>query len=895
MQNNIPDIVLATKLQQPDLPGDFIPRQHLLALLNKDIDRPLTLISAGAGFGKSTLASSWLRELPYKTAWLSLDSNDNDLRIFLIHFVAAIQSSFPASMQKTHQLSYTPQLPGTNVLKNSLINDLNSLPEKLFLAIDDLYVIHNKEIFYLVSEMLNFPPRKFHLIIITRSVPPIPLARLRAQKKVTEIRSAQLRLNEKEVRLFVKKNIKTHDPDLISEVLDSKLEGWFTGLRLAMLRFSFSNTGKEELDKILLASEYSEAYLLEEVLDHLEKRIQDFLLKSSILRSFTPRLTDLLMGSSGTGQDSREIIENLIRNNIFVINLDNNRQWFRYHHFFGSFLQKELKKRFPEEAITELHRKASLWYEKENRIEEALYHAMMTHDETRVAGIIENHMHTLLNENKWYILQKWIDIITEPSLRESPAILLARMWITYHRNELWLIPELLSSLEKRGKDKALNKLMRLQIKFFQAMMLFWSVRIKESILLFDEVRQKLPEKMVGARSQANIHYALALQMDGSGKEVYGELNEMSYSNHLAPTYKVMLFGALIFMKLIEGDLRNAEKVAVRTTDFSNKINDIFAQGWCKYFLGYIAFQQNRLIQAEEYFTGALDHLYHLNTIAPIDTFAGLLLTLKALGKSKAYKETYKQMLDYVEEKTNPSYRTFSNSVRARLALLENDLTTATEMVNTMDLFFDSGNILFYITSPRLTHCRVLLAQDHPEKTEEVVEKLNSYLQLAERIHNLPFLIHTLIILSVAYKQKNETRKADKMLARAVENAAPGNWLRIFLEFAPQIHELLLTLQVKKPAVDFLNRLISEMNSSKRLKAATRSDPAGSSFYPLDPMTNREIDILCLLAKRLTNKEIADQLNISLATVKRHTINIYHKLDVHKRREAVRKATLLGII
>jgi LuxR family maltose regulon positive regulatory protein len=891
MQDNISNTVLTTKLQQPDLPGDFIPRPHLLALLNKDIHRPLTLISAGAGFGKSTLASSWLRELPGKTAWLSLDSNDNDLRIFLIHFVAAVQSSFATSMQKTRQLLETPQLPGTNVLKNSLINDLNILPDRLFLAIDDFYVVRNKEIFYLVSEMLNFPPGKFHLIIITRYDPPIPLARLRSQKKVIEIRSAQLRLNEKEIRQFVKKNIKSGDPDPISEVLDSKLEGWFTGLRLAMLRLSFYDPGKEELDKIAFASEYSEAYLLEEVLEHLEKRILDFLLKTSVLRSFTPGLTDLLIEASGTGQDSREIIEELTKNNIFVINLDNNREWFRYHHFFGSFLQKELKKRFPEGMIAELHRKASVWYEKKNMIEEALFHAMKTHEEASVAGMIENHMHKLLNENKWYILEKWINIITEPSVRESPAILIARMWITYHRNELWLIPELLTTIEKKVKDKALNKIMKLQIKFFQAMMLFWSVRIKESIPLFYEVRQRLPEKMVGARSQANIHYALALQMNGTGKETYRELNEMSYSDQLAPTYKVMLFGSLIFMKLIEGDLRNAEKVAIRTNDFSNKINDAFAQGWCKYFLGYIAFQQNRLLQAEGYFTDALKNLYHLNTIAPIDTFAGLLLTRKALDKSEAYKETYEQMLDYVEEKTNPSFRTFSNSVRARLALLENDLTTATEMVNTMDLFFDSGNVLFHITSPRLIYIRVLLAQDKPEKTEEAIEKLNTCLQLAESIHNLPFLIHTLIILSVAYKKKNEIRKAERMLARAVEKAAPGNWLRPFLEFAPQIGDLLHEIKVRDRALDFLSRLTSETNNSP----VTRYAITDRSQYLLDPMTNRELDILSLLAERLTNKEIAEQLFISLATVKRHTINIYQKLDVHKRREAVEKAKTLGII
>jgi LuxR family maltose regulon positive regulatory protein len=882
-------LVLTTKLQRPNLPGDFIPRPKLIEYVNIDLQRPLTLVSAGAGYGKSTFVSSWFNEISQKNCWLSLDENDNDLRTLFVHFISAIRTVIPDFGMKTAGLLNIPDMPGINILKNTLINDLNELPETVFLALDDFHIINNQDIIDIFTESLKFPPKNFHLVIISRNDPVLPLSCLRAKNKMKEIRSSHLQLTQYEIKSFVESHLKIYDAEMIAQKLNSGLEGWFTGLRFAVLHLSLQDIKGESINLINFSSGNSDSYFMDEILEHLDGDMLNFLLKTSILHKFSSDIADYLLQN----KNGRAQINKLVNNNLFIINLDNRGEWYRYHHVFHGLLQKELIKRFSEKEVSFLKLRAVKWFEEHGMINEAITLASQSGDTEGLIALIEKYMHVPLNEDKWYVLEQWLDKIPANYIDQSPDLLIARMWILQHKNIFWAIPGLLTKLDELLQKQKLNKDTELQVMYFKGVIRFWSAEIKESMALFKTVLDNISSERIGAYSLTNIYYGTASQQNGTAQPVYREAEEILQSGRLHPTFKILLLGELIYMRVLEGDLYRVKQLLKKQLKISLSVNDIFAQAWINYLFGYVAFQNYDLGKAEAYFEQALNNVYYLNMTAPMDSFAGMLLTQKMLNKQKEYQNTYHKMLSFVSDKAHPVYTSLSYSLRARISLHENDLEAANKWIKLTDMSFSSGNVLYDIEVPRLTECRVLLAHNDPVKTGEALQKLRRHLKLAERINNTPFLINTLVLLAVAYNKQQNNKSAEDVLTQALQKAHREKWIFPFMESGKEIQHLLTSLKakgaLKKFILDILRAIPHNAVSKKRKKLS------GIPENYFDNLTNRELDVLDLMAKRFSNKEIAEALFISPGTVKRHTINLFKKLDVHKRREAVLKAQHLGIL
>ena len=888
--------ILSTKLQRPSLPGDFIAKQKLFDYVNDNIERPFTLVSAGGGFGKSTFVNSWLLEIPYKSSWLSLDETDNDIRTLLTYLIAAVQQRFPEFGIRMLSLLQSEQMPPANVLAAELINDLNKLSERLFLAIDDFHVITDRGISDLFSTLLKYPPRNLHLILITRSDPPLPLTKLRARNKMKDVRSSHLRMTEDETRQFIRYHLKTDDVNSLVKILDAHLEGWITGLRLAVFHLSLQHEKAGDYETILTRSNLTEEYFLREMLDNMDAKMLGFLLTTSILQKFNPQLAAHLLASSKDDYDSHAIIGDLVKKNMFIINLDEEGQWYRYHHLFQSLLQKELKKRYPEKTIIELHKGASQWYESVFSLEDAFFHASQINDYDRIAELVEKHMHTALNENKWYVLEQWLKKIPDSYIYQKPALIIARMWVLQHKNEIWAMPDLLEKLEELHTGTSWDNEIELQKQFFQGVILFWKAKIKQSLVLFDNVRTNLSPDKSGARSLATIYYANASQMNGTGKEVFMEIEKKLYDNRNSIYFQSILNGALVYMKMLEGDLFAAERVSRQTLEHGQSENDIFGTVWGKYFLGYIAFQQGKYEISEKYFSYVLDNIYIINMVGSVDGYSGMMLSQLALNKTKDFEGTLAQFISFVKERNNPVFSTIAYSVRARLALLNNDIENASRLIKTADMDFDSGTMLFHIEVPRITLCRILLAKNNSESTDKAMDMLEELLALAERTRNIPQLINILILLTIGYKQKDNTKKAIESLTNALTIAEPGNWIQPFAEGGNEIHNLLLQINTDDKPGKFVAVLLRELSDANvtPVRSFARK-PQTQNAENLNRLSNRELDVIHLLGKRLSNKEIAGELHISASTVKRHTITIYQKLGVNKRRDAVLKAREMGII
>jgi len=782
------------------------------------------------------------------------------------------------------------------VFSKQLVNDLNKLPERLFLAFDDFHLITNREIIDLFSTILKYPIPNLHLILITRIDPPLPLTKLRAQNKMKDVRSSHLRMTEEETRKFIQFHIPADNINPLVKILNHHLEGWITGLRLAVFHLPFQNEKTEDFETVLAKTNLPEEYFLQEILNNINAKKLKFLLKTSILQKFNPQLADHLLAESNDDFNSRAIIDELVKKNLFIINLDNEGQWYRYHHLFQSLLQKELKKRYPEETIIQLHKGASQWYESVASLEDAFFHAAQMNDYDRVSELVEKHMHTTLNENKWYVLEQWLKKIPDSYIYQSPVLIIARMWVLQHKNEIWAMPDLLEKLEELHSSTSWDKEIELQQQFFQGVILFWMAKIKQSLLLFDKVRKNLSPDKSGARSLATIYYANASQMNGTGREVFMEMEKTLYDNRNNTYFQTVLNGALVYMKMLEGNLFAAERVSCQALEHGQSENDIFGTIWSKYFLGYIAFQQGKYEISEKYFSYVLDNIYIINMVGSVDSFSGMMLSQLALNKTKDLESTLAQFISFVRERNNPVFRTIAYAIRARLALLNNDIETASHLIKTANMDFDSGTMLFHIEVPRITLCRILLAQNNSESTNEALGMLEELLTLAEKTRNIPQLINIQTLLAIGYKQKDNTNKAIESLTKALTIAEPGYWIHPFAEGGTEIHSLLLQINTDdKPGkfVAVLLRELSDANTTSFHNSARKSPTQNAEN--LNRLSNREMDVIHLLEKRLSNKEIAAELYISESTVKRHTITIYQKLDVNKRREAVLKAREMGII
>ncbi len=888
--------ILNTKLQRPSLPSDFIPKPALLEYVNDNIERPLTLISAGGGFGKSTFVNSWLSDIPYKISWLSLDDEDNDIRTLLTYFISSVQQAFPEFGKTLQSLLHSEHLPPMNVFARQLVNDLNNLPERLFLAFDDFHVITNREIIDLFSTILKYPIPNLHLILITRTDPPLPLTKLRAQNKMKDVRSSHLRMTEEETRKFIQFHIPTDNITPLVKILNDYLEGWITGLRLAVFHLPFQNEKTEDFETVLAKTNLPEEYFLKEILNNINAKKLKFLLKTSILQKFNSQLADHLLTESNDDFNSSAIIDELVKKNLFIINLDNEGQWYRYHHLFQSLLQKELAKRIPKETIIELHKRASQWYESVLSLEDAFFYAAQINDYDRISELVEKHMHTTLNENKWYVLEQWLKKIPDSYIYQKPALIIARMWVLQHKNEIWAIPDLLEKLKELHSSTSWDNEIELQKQFFVGIILFWSAKIKQSLAMFDNVRKNLSPDKSGARSLATIYYANASQMNGTGREVFMEIEKNLYDNRNNTYFQTILNGALVYMKLLEGDLFAAERISRQTLEHGQSENDIFGTVWGKYFLGYIAFQQGKYELSEKYFSYVLDNIYIINMVGSVDGYSGMMLSQLALNKTKDFENTLEQFVSFVKERNNPVFSTIAYAVRARLALLNNDIETASRLIKIANMDFDSGTMLFHIEVPRITLCRILLAQNNSESTDEAMGILNELLTLAEKTRNIPQLINIQTLLTLGYKQKDYTKKAIESLTNALTIAEPGNWIQPFTETGTEIRDLLARINSNDKPKKFVSVLLNKMsNVHKPSKKLPIPDVKAQNAYHLDPLSNRELDVIQLLAKRFSNKEIAGELHISESTVKRHTITIYQKLGVNKRRDAVLKAREIDII
>lgn len=902
--------IIRSKLHRPAIVGNHVDRGHLLERLQQRIQRPLTLIAAPAGYGKSMLASYWLEASSCPSAWVSLDRDDNDLRLFLNYFLSAIHSMFPDACRQAMALATAMTLPPVSTLAGTLINEFDLIEEAFILVLDDFHLINDESVLDILTRLLRHPPKGMHLTLIGRRDPPLPISKLRAKKDVTEIRAQDLRFGKTETARFLTLELGIPVESDTAAALEEKTEGWVTGLRLAAL--SMRHRGK--LDPGLLGSQVNAQYVMEylfnEVFSQQPPEINNYLLGTAILDRFTGSLCETVCS---LGDDSRKgtiggwhFIDWLKKENLFVIPLDAENRWFRFHHIFKKLLANQLNRRLSPDEINALHARASAWFDENGLIEEAIKHAMSGGNSKAAVQLIAKHGFRLLNDVQWPRLQRWLKMLPEEIIAQEAELLVLVSWF----HQIYSRPtELVSCLNKAEALCANLTDKQYLVGHINALRLFHhylTINGESSLTCARRALKKLPPKHRWARMFTFLAKAAVHQMLGDREQAIVTFEEAMRESDLNSDISESHYQANpCFIYWMEADMSGMVQTARRALRTGKNCQELHAISQGLYFMGIAHYLRDELQAAEEKLASVVNEPYAQYAHNFAHTAFALALVYQAQGRMDMANQVGDSVVSFGLDTNHSGVLKIARAFQAELALRQGRIAEASHWAAQFVPKPFTPMYRFYV--PRLTLVKVLLAQDTMDSKEQAAELLDQLYSFVISTHNKRFQIDVQALQALLYDSRGEGPAALKRLTHALQLAEPGSFIRPFVDLGPLMADLLKKQHKQRSAANFIEKILAafEREGVQKIVPEATERPAVSTRQPqrpsppstslVEPLTNRELDVLNLLAQRLSNKEIADRLFISLTTVKGHLQNIYGKLGTKKRREAVEKARQIGIL
>jgi LuxR family transcriptional regulator, maltose regulon positive regulatory protein len=899
--------LLRTKLFIPRPRKNLVSRSRLVDCLNTGSDRKLTLIAAPAGFGKTTLLSEWIPQSPCCVTWLSLDDADNDPVKFWAYFIRSLQELRPDLGESALDLLQALQTSQITSVITSLINDIASFPDMFAVVLDDYHVIDSPAIHQGLTFLIDHLPTNMHLVITTRVDPPLPLARMRVQDKLTEIRANDLRFTVDESASFLRQVMGF---DLSADevaALETRTEGWIAGLQIAAL----SMRDRDDLFSFIQAFSGSHrhilGYLADEVLDQQTQQTLNFLLQTSVLGRLCGPLCDTITGESG----GQIILESLEHANLFIIPLDDESKWYRYHHLFAEVLQARLLKDHPE-LLPELHLRASEWYESEGFVAEAVGHALAAGTVEQAARLIERYRWVLLGRGEAYTLRRWLDTLQPESFRSRPGLSLAYAWTLSLLEQPEAIETRLLDAESAlaeldsgstQPDTEDKNTIRGEIATLRAEVALSQLDVSGAITLCRQALRLLPEANQMMRGVTT--YFLGHGERRKGNMLEAERAYVAASNLGLQTDNLLLalhaLSNLTSVQIAQGRLEEAART-------SHKILEITAErqrqswpvaGLAYQGLGRLYYEWNELETANRYLRQGIEYGENGGLIGlEINSRNMLAFTLEAQGHSNDADEMLKEVAVINERNHHPIYTAEAAAWEARLRLRQGRLEPGIVWADSCGLNVNDLNIPYSRAEEYLTLARVCIARGRLEGVAGMLERLQRSAEDDKRNGDrLEIVLQKALLLQA----RNHTTQAVQLLEPIIALAEPEGFIRSFVDEGEPMRLLLLELQstLKKKigsetegGVIHLFRYIQEV-----LTAFSQPAPLAASRQDLtpEPLSERELDILRLIAAGRSNQEIAGILVIAVSTVKTHINNLYGKLGTNRRTEAIAIARQRGLL
>lgn len=909
IKSDVDTPLLTTKLYTPPTRRTLVPRPHLLQRLDEGLGqgRNLTLVSAPAGFGKTTLLSEWIRGLDRPTAWVSLDDGDNDPANYLTYIIAAMQTVDEAIGESVQRLLEAPQPPPVESLVAMLINDISASPSSLLLVLDDYHLITEPVVHQAMELLIAQQPARVHIAIATRHDPPLPLPRMRARDQVTEIRQVDLRFTPEEAAAFLSQSIGLKLTSADIATLETHTEGWIAGLQLVALAVqgTVPIRGQDDESVKQLVAGFSGRhhfvldYLTDEVLQQQPPDIQSFLLQTSILDRLSGPLCDAVVEieawrletdnytqSPVSSLSSRNILEHLESSNLFVIPLDDERRWYRYHRLFAELLQSRLPDKHPA-LVPELHRRAAMWHEEHGSASEAVRHALETQDAAWVASVIER---AIQKTTTWSRLDgatflSWLNKLPSDVVRARPQLQLFAARSHYVTGQWETTERILEDLELSLQDDPDAASMLDRVAADRASYAAVRGETSRAIAYARQALARLPKEDAQARVRPASILGLAALRAGDVKEAESAFSEAIAAARTAGLAfaAAPLFCNLAEVQTIQGRLRQAIRTCSQAVELGTvRGTPIHAVGFAGLAMGRILYEQSDLQNAERHILEGLDLVQQGRILLGQETlYATLALIRQGLGNNEGATEAIEQAIEIARSNSIPRLVTLVSAYQARIWLAQGHHRLASRWARDYRKV-DQTEYLRMFEDPTLA--RVLLAESRPNEALALLETL---LPPASTDGRMSHLIEILALRSLALQALDDTDGALDSLGQALEFGEPEGYVHVFVSEGERMAALLQQIASRSIAPAYVSQLLSTFDIPRTTGARAQPLP--------EPLTDRELEVLHLLAARLTNPEIAERLFISLPTVKSHTRNIYGKLGVHSRRQAVAQAKELGIL
>jgi LuxR family maltose regulon positive regulatory protein len=921
--------LLATKLHRPSIPANWVQRPNLIQQLNEglEIHRQLTLVSAPAGFGKTTCISAWvnsLEDLP--VTWLAMDASDDDPRRFFGYFLAALKKVDKNVGKEIEGVISSGQLPPGEIISATLINDIWAFEDRFLLVLDDFHVIQDSFILQVLEQIIANFPDPLHLVLITREDPPLPLARLRANNQLTEIRARDLCFTYQEIDRYLKDvmSLSLTQADISS--LELKTEGWIVGLQLAGLSIRDQANPSTFIAKLSGSHRFILSYLTEQVLDQQTEEVRQFLLEISILDALNGDLCNSVTGRS----DSSSLLEQLYNTNMFIIPLDDERQWYRYHYLFADLLRGLYTTLHKGEAV-ELHRRAGQWYAQTGMMNEAIQHALAAEDYAMAVDLLEKHAMEMIMQGYAKTVNGWVQSLPKELIAQSPRTNLAFAWALILRGVYTQASEYLDKLQTTLIDSPLseeNASLKAEWLVMQSLVLYMQGKTMECLQMTSKAVELTPETNSRVWSLAFYVQASVLQLQGDSNQAF-ELYQKSirYSLGTESLFAEMMSTiSLANIALERGQLHLAYEIASRAVNKVERSRTLYPMSAVIYAsLGDVCYQWYQINKARDYFQKAL----HLSILGGTNTITLLChVLLSRLSQIEGDLETSEseihKAIDLVPADVPEYVQQEVISQQVRIYLASNRLDAAELVFKTLGLTFKDQ--LSFVDFPS-THS--VSVANHGSVSTSMMLLINSYLQvvlnrasaeddptqvkegikLAHRaiawsLKNRQYLItlDTLLLRAQMNNvlQNNPASTVDYL--KALELGEPEGFIAVFVEAGKFVEQDLADISRKDqlPAVQaaYLKQILEAFNTSHPPGEASPIEDLpvkNGQARLIEPLSDRELEVLGLIAKGLKYREIASMLFITQNTVRFHIKSIYGKLNVNNRTQAIDKAHQFQIL
>jgi LuxR family maltose regulon positive regulatory protein len=841
------------------------------------------------------LISGWAEALTCPVAWISLDEHDSDIVVFISYILAALQTIYPETGADTRALIQSSEIPPLGAITRTLINELHQTEGHFVLVLDDYHLVRSTSIHDFIDELLSHPPQYLHLVLGTRLDPPKTLNILRARGHVTEIRLQDLRFTEVETAVLMEKIIGAPIDAATLAELNTRSEGWVTGLRLAALAMRH-RVGRDRIQgNISLNNRYVSGYLVSEILSQQSEQLVEQMLKIAILDRFCAELCQEVcnLASGKRAGNAEGFILWLEAANLFVVPLDDQGVWFRYHHLFQAFLQNELNRRFSADEIAILHHRASDWFAQNGLVEEAVQYALEAQNLDLAAQLVEDQRIDLLFQEQWLRIQNLLNLFPRDFVERCASLLsLEALLFCYSYNFDALLPTLkqLEYLLARSDHKMSDQL-RLALESELALMwgfvYFWLADGARSLEKLNQAVEIAPTEHTFVDGHAHQYRIIALQMVGR----YQEALELAESTHAKTakyghSYLARIQISLMVVYLSESNLQSARQAAQLALKLTQEIGLYTSMSWALQALGYIYYQWNELETARQYYAQVQELRNRTTVQAQAQASYGLARTLQALGEKERARGVSKSAVEWANEVDNTRILAEAGAWYDRLAVLNGQTPRNLTWAASLD---KSYSPMIFIEAAHVSLAAILISRGTPQSLAEAGTLLAGLREFCVQTHNVWHLIEIIALEALLFDALDEHQKALAKLEEAIQHARTGGYIRVFVDLGTPMQALLAELYQKEVAPGYIDRILRAFPTS------TAAITLANQENLLEPLTNRESEILVLLAQRLTNREIAERLVLSTGTVKQHLYNIYQKLNVKNRRQAIAIAKELDIL